>query len=75
MVLSKLPAEVSADVRKSGIYFSGGVSKTPGLEEYFREKMDMRANVFSDAEVATILGGGIIAENKQLLKKLRLNKK
>lgn len=75
MVLSKLPAEVSADVRKSGIYFSGGVSKTPGLEEYFREKMDMRANVFSDAEVAAVLGGGIIAENKQLLKKLRINKR
>ncbi len=75
MVLSKLPAEVSADVRRSGIYFSGGVSKTPGLEEYFREKMDMRANVFADAEVATVLGGGIIAENKQLLKKLRINQR
>lgn len=75
MVLSKLPAEVSADVRKSGIYFSGGVSKTPGLEEYFREKMNMRANVFADAQVATILGGGIIAENKELLKKLRINKR
>ncbi len=75
MVLSKLPAEVSADVRKSGVYFSGGVSKIPGLEEYFREKMNMRANVFQDAQVATILGGGVIAENKELLKKLRINKK
>lgn len=75
MVLSKLPAEVSADVRKSGVYFSGGVSMMPGLEEYFREKMNMRANVFQDGQVATILGGGVIAENKQLLKKLRINRK
>lgn len=75
MVLSKLPAEVSADVRKSGVYFSGGVSEMPGLEEYFREKMGIRANVFKDAQAAAILGGGILAENKQLLKKLRINKK
>lgn len=75
MVLSKLPAEVSADVRKSGVYFSGGVSGMPGLEEYFREKMGIRANVFKDAQAAAILGGGILAENKQLLKKLRINKK
>ncbi len=75
MVMAKLPAEVAADIRRGGIYFSGGVSKTVGLEEYCREKMGMRANIFADSEVATILGGGIIAENKQLLKKLRINKK
>ncbi len=75
MVLSKLPAEVSADVRRSGIYFSGGVSKTVGLEEYFQKSMDMRANIFDDAQVAAILGGGIIAEDKELLKKLRINKR
>ena len=75
MVLSKLPAEVSADVRRSGVYFSGGVSKTAGLEEYFREKMNMRANIFPDCQVAAILGGGIVAENKDLLKKLRINKR
>ena len=75
MVLSKLPAEVSADVRRSGVYFSGGVSKTAGLEEYFREKMNMRANIFPDCQVAAILGGGIVAENKELLKKLRINKR
>ncbi len=73
MVLSKLPAEVSADVRKSGIYFSGGVSKIAGLEDYFTKKMGMRATVFEDAQAAIMLGGGIIAENKKLLKKLRIN--
>lgn len=75
MVLSKLPAEVASDVRKSGVYFAGGISKTPGLEEYFREKMFMRANVFSDVQSATIIGGGVVAENKELLKRLRINKR
>ena len=73
MMLSKLPAEVSADVRKSGVYFSGGVSKIPGLEEYFRERMNMRANIIGDPQTASIIGGGIIAQDKDLLKKLRIN--
>ncbi|MBR2933072.1 MAG: rod shape-determining protein [Clostridia bacterium] len=74
MVLAKLPAEVSADIRRNGVYFSGGLSKIEGLEEYFRQTMGMRANIFADAQVATVLGGGVVAENKQLLKKLRINK-
>ena len=32
MVMAKLPAEVSAEIRRSGVYFSGGVSRLPGLD-------------------------------------------
>lgn len=75
MVMAKLPAEVSADIRKSGVYFAGGVSKTVGLEDYFRKNMNMRANIPEDADLRTVVGGGIVASNKDLIKKLRINKR
>lgn len=75
MVMAKLPAEVSADIRRNGVYFAGGVSKTDGLETYFRKTMNMRANVFDDAEMSVVVGGGMVASNNELLKKLRINKR
>ena len=75
MVMAKLPAEVSAEIRRSGVYFSGGVSRLPGLDGYFREHMAIRANVFEDPEMTAAIGGGILLGNEKLLKKLRIEKK
>ncbi len=75
MVMAKLPAEVSAEIRRSGVYFSGGVSRLPGLDGYFRENMAIRANVFEDPEMTAAIGGGILLGNEKLLKKLRIEKK
>ena len=75
MVMAKLPAEVSADIRRTGVYFAGGVSKTVGLEEYFSEKMGMKANISDKGDVASLLGGGMLASSRQLLEKYKLNKR
>ena len=75
MVMAKLPAEVSAEIRRSGVYFSGGVSRLPGLDGYFREHMAIRANVFEDPEMTAAIGGGILLGNEKLLKKVRIEKK
>ncbi len=75
MVMAKLPAEVSAEIRRSGVYFSGGVSRLPGLDGYFREHMAIRANVFEDPEMTAAIGGGILLGTEKLLKKLRIEKK
>lgn len=75
MVMAKLPAEVSAEIRRSGVYFAGGVSRLPGLDGYFREHMAIRANVFEDPEMTAAIGGGILLGNEKLLKKLRIEKK
>ena len=75
MVMAKLPAEVSAEIRRSGVYFSGGVSRLPGLDGYFRENMAIRANVFEDPEMTAAIGGGILLGNEKLLKKVRIEKK
>lgn len=75
MVMAKLPAEVSAEIRRSGVYFAGGTSRMPGLDAYFRDTMAIRANVSEDPENATAVGGGILLGNEKLLKKLRIEKR
>ncbi len=75
MVMAKLPAEVSAEIRRSGVSFSGGVSRLPWLDGYFRENMAIRANVFEDPEMTAAIGGGILLGNEKLLKKVRIEKK
>ena len=75
MVMAKLPAEVSAEIRRSGVYFSGGTSRMPGLDGYFRDRMAIRANVFEDPEMTAAIGGGILLGNDKLLKKLIIEKK
>ncbi len=75
MVMAKLPAEVSAEIRRSGVYFAGGTSRLPGLDGYFREQMAINANVFEDPEMANAIGGGIVAGNEKLLKKIKIEKK
>ena len=75
MVMAKLPAEVSAEIRKTGVYFAGGTSKILGLDNYFRDRMAMKANVSEDPEMATVIGGGIVAGDPELLKKIRIPRK
>lgn len=75
LVMAKLPAEVSAEIRRSGVYFSGGSSKIPGLDVYFRDRMAIKANVGDDPEIATATGGGMVAANPALLKRIRIVKR
>ncbi len=75
MVMAKLPAEVAADIRRSGVYFSGGVSKIVGLEEYFYKKMGMRANLSGRSEVAALYGAGFLTTDNKLLKKYMIKTK
>lgn len=73
MVMAKLPAEVSAEIRRSGVYFAGGTSRLAGLDGYFRDAMAIKANVFEDPEMVNAIGGGIVAGNEKLLKKIKID--
>ena len=75
MVMSKLSAEVASDIRKTGVFFSGGGSKMVGLDEYFYNETGMTANVFDNADVATCMGAGMIASDKKLLEKYAISRK
>ena len=69
-VLKKLPPEVSAEIRHSGIYVSGGASAVYGLEQYYTDKFKMKINVAENGLMSVALGGGIAMGNNDLLKKI-----
>ncbi len=75
LVLAKLPAEVSAEIRRSGVFFAGGTSRIPGLDDYFKEHMAIKANISDDPEIATVVGGGMVAGNSALLKRIKIVKR
>lgn len=72
MLMAKLPAEISADIRRAGVYFAGGGSRIVGLEQYFRYNAGMRANVCDNPELATVCGAGKVCGNAKLLSSLNL---
>ena len=71
-VLVKLPPEVSAEIRHSGIYVSGIASSIYGLSKYYEKKFDMQINVAENNEYSVALGGGMILGDKSLVKKLAI---
>ena len=72
MVMAKLPPEVSAEIRKTGIYLSGGLSKLVGLEEYFHNEFALSVKVSPDAQLSAVIGAGRIMQNEKVYKKLRI---
>ncbi|MBE7091124.1 MAG: hypothetical protein E7363_04325 [Clostridiales bacterium] len=73
MVLSKLPAEVSAEIRHAGIMICGGTSKVAGATEYLAEKLEMDVVSGDNPELAAVVGAGIIAGDKELAKQIKLS--
>ena len=74
-VLKKMPPEVCAEIRNSGIYVSGIASSIYGLEKYYSDKFAMKINVAENGAMAVALGGGIAIGNAKLLKKVAISQK
>ncbi len=74
-VLKKLPPEVAAEVRHSGIYIGGVSSTIYGLKRYYEDKFDMQVNLAENGSTCVALGGGVAISNTSLIKKLSLNVK
>jgi rod shape-determining protein MreB len=66
-VLKMLPAEVAAAVNRNGVFLSGGVMKIPYVPQYIASKLEMRYHVCEEPQYATVLGGGAVIRNKDLL--------
>ena len=66
-VLWNLPAEVAATVNRNGVYLSGGVMKIPYVAQYIGEMLGMRFRVCDEPQFATVLGGGVLMRDKELL--------
>ena len=71
-VLKKLPPEVSAEIRHTGIFVSGQASTTYALDSYFTEKFGMKTHIAKSGALAVALGGGTVVGNKDFIKKLAI---
>ena len=69
-LLKKLPPEVSAEVRHSGVFFSGESSSVYGLEKYYGDKFSIKVNLSEYPEMSVALGGGIAISDSEILKKI-----
>ncbi len=69
MVLRNLPAEVSATVNRGGVYLSGGAMKIQHLPQYLGGKLGMRFRLSEEPQFATVLGGGVLLRDKELLRR------
>ncbi|MBR2646308.1 MAG: rod shape-determining protein [Clostridia bacterium] len=66
-VLQNLPAEVSAVVKRNGVYLSGGVMKIPYVAQFIGAQLGMRFRVYEEPQFATVLGGGVLLRDKEML--------
>ena len=66
-VLWNLPAEVAAAVNRNGIYLSGGLMKIPHVAQYIANRLGMRYRVYDEPQFVTVLGGGVLLQDKELL--------
>lgn len=68
-VLWNLPAEVAAAVKRNGVCLSGGVLKIPGAARYLAERIGMRYRLCEEPQFTTVLGGGMLLQDKALMKR------
>lgn len=70
-VLEKIPPEISSDVKKDGIFLTGGLTGLKGLSEYISDRTGLRVNISEDPLTDAIKGAGIILDNPDRFVKYR----
>lgn len=73
VAINTLPPEISADILKNNIYFTGGLSKINGFEQFLRENLPYPFDVVENPEDVTILGAGKLLNDTSLLNKVLQN--
>ena len=72
LVLNQLPAEVAADIHRSGVLLTGGLAKISHIKEYFYDKLKMPITVADAPRFAVARGGGVALRDKKLLSRIEL---
>lgn len=70
VTITSLPPDMSNDIINNGVYFTGGMSKVAGLENYLKRNFRYPFKIVEDAENVSILGAGKLLEDDDLLKKI-----
>lgn len=69
-LLTKLPPETTAEIRRSGVYVAGIMSRTYGLEKYYNDTFGFNVNIAENGQFSVAIGGGIAIADKDILKKI-----
>lgn len=73
VTITSLPPELSSDIINNGVLFVGGMSKIAGLEYYLKKNFRYPFKIADDAENVSILGGGKLLDDEELLEKILEN--
>lgn len=65
-ILADLPAEVASAVAEGGVYLSGGLAKTDGINEYISQRLEIPVNVCEEPSLASVIGGCTILSSPKL---------
>lgn len=72
-VLERTPPELGADVMRTGIHLTGGMSQLPGLDQFIAEGTGISVQVARNQMDCTALGAGYLASNLELLSRIGKN--
>lgn len=72
MMFKKLPQEALLEVKKNGIYVTGGGSKLYGLSDYLSFALGFDVEKTDESDIACVIGGGMTVEDRTLLNKIKL---
>lgn len=67
-VINNCTPEIASDIKRRGIYITGGGSSIPGLKRLFEKKLDLKVHITDDSAYAALIGGGKLISNPALLK-------
>lgn len=69
--LEKIPPELTADIKKDGFAFTGGLSQVKGLHEYIENKLHLSSYTSDNPQLDAILGAGQILDDPDRFFKYR----
>ena len=70
-LIANCETEINQDIKKHGIYLCGASSKIPGIEKFFKTKLDLDSFKFKP-EAITMIGAGQILDNPDAIEKIVL---
>lgn len=72
--IEESPPELVSDIMERGIHLAGGGALLDGIDRYIQEKTKMPVHITDDPLTCVVRGCGIVLQDQDLLKKIRLTR-
>lgn len=70
VTINSLPPEISADIIKNGVIFTGGVAQIAGLDDFLKRKITYNFIIDDDPSNSAMIGAGKLLNDPMLLNKI-----